>query len=418
MKKYFILTLAVCLGSVSSPVSACTGLVANDRERVLVGNNEDWFNPRTKIWFIQPLNDRYGSVFFGFDNYWPQGGMNQKGLFFDAFALEPKEVDGQEGKPRFKGNLIKEVMSTCATVKEALALLDKYSLHFMTRFQMFIADASGDSAIIEGNAIIRKEENYQVVTNFRQSETDSSETSCWRYRVANDMLMNCREDKLHCIRSILEATHQKGDYPTLYSNIYDLKAKRVYVYYFHNFQEEVVIDLENELIKKPGVLDLPDLFSPNLAAQAYVAQFTNLKKEYTHNAPIFVVRYPEAYDEDKTLDPNQVFLAKSRFGQVPVLTVSVAPAEANMTLSRVGGEYYAPRLRQFGKQVQIISNHPAKLADGSEVYETKIVWRYQGKTKINSLVLSAFKEDKLINVALHHTGELDYLKHIPYSLSY
>lgn len=48
----------------SQPVLACTGLVVQDGDRVLVGNNEDWFNPRTKIWFIQPVNGRYGGVFF------------------------------------------------------------------------------------------------------------------------------------------------------------------------------------------------------------------------------------------------------------------------------------------------------------------------------------------------------------------
>ena len=35
-----------------------------------------------------------------------------------------------EAKPRFKGNLIKEMMATCGTVEEALALIDRYSLVF------------------------------------------------------------------------------------------------------------------------------------------------------------------------------------------------------------------------------------------------------------------------------------------------
>lgn len=88
---------------------ACTGLVVQDGERILVGNNEDWFNPRTKIWFIQPLNGRYGGVFFGFDDFSAQGGMNQKGLFFDGFALEPKRVKQAETRPRYKGDLIKDI---------------------------------------------------------------------------------------------------------------------------------------------------------------------------------------------------------------------------------------------------------------------------------------------------------------------
>jgi len=34
---------------------------------VLAGNNEDWKNPMTKIWFIPASNDKYGRVGVGFD---------------------------------------------------------------------------------------------------------------------------------------------------------------------------------------------------------------------------------------------------------------------------------------------------------------------------------------------------------------
>jgi hypothetical protein len=418
MKKYTILLSAFCLLLMSQRALACTGLVVQDGARVLVGNNEDWFNPRTKIWFVQPVGDRYGSVFFGFDNYWPQGGMNQKGLFFDGFALKPKAVEDPEAKPRFKGNLIKEIMATCGTVEEALTLIDQYSLYFMDHFQLFFADATGDGAIVEANAVIRKQGDDHVVTNFRQSETDPGKISCWRYLTARKLLAECSDDRLGCIRDILAATSQEGDYPTQYSNIYDLNARRVYVYYFRNFKAEVVIDLEEELERQTGVIDLPTLFPHNAAAQAYNASLTRLEKEYVHDAPHFVVRYPGVYVVDEPLDDSQVFLSKSRVGQVPVLTVSVTPAEADRPLSMVGGQVYAPRLRKLGRRVTILSNRPTSLIDGSEAYETRIAWRWQGNVNVNSLVISTIRENKLITVALHHTGELDYLIHIPYSLRF
>ena len=418
MKKYSLLAVFLSFLLMASPLPACTGLMVQDGERVLVGNNEDWFNPRTKIWFVQPGNDRYGGVFFGFDNFWPQGGMNQAGLFFEGFALKPEEVVEPEAKPRFKGNLIKEIMATCATVEEALTLIDRHNRSFMTHFQWFIADAAGDAAIIEGNAVVRKQGGYQIVTNFRQSETDPDKISCWRYLTARKLLTDCQGDKQHCLKNILAATHQEGRSQTLYSNIYDLDAKEVYLYHFHNFQDEVVIDLDEELERETGVIDLPTLFPSNDAAQSYTALLTTLKKEYVHDSPRFVVRYPGVYDGDEPIDESQVLLAKCRYGQVPVLTVSVSPAEADMAISKAGGEFYAPRLREVGKKVTSLSNRPTKLADGSEAYETRIAWWWEGRTKINSLVLSAIREDKLINVALHHTGELDYLKHIPYSLRF
>ena len=127
----------------------------------------------------------------------------------------------------------------------------------------------------------------------------------------------------------------------LYSNINDLKAGKVYVYYFHNFQEEFVIDLEKELLNKTGVLNLPDLFPPNYASQLFNAQYTNLKKTYTHSMPRFAVRYPNMYETAPPLDESQVFLAKNQHGQVPVLTVSVMEAAPEMVLSQAVGGLYA-----------------------------------------------------------------------------
>jgi hypothetical protein len=418
MKKYFLLFSALCFILMGRPAMACTGLVVQDGARVLVGNNEDWFNPRSKIWFIQPVGGRYGSVFFGFDNFWPQGGMNQKGLFFDAFALKAKAVDVPEAKPRFRGILIKEVMATCATVAEALALIDRYSLYFMDQFQLFFADATGDAAIVEADAVIRKQGDHQIVTNFRQSATDPDKIACWRYLTAEKLLADCRGEKQNCVKDILEATHQEGDFPTLYSNVYDLNARRVHVYHFHNYQEEVVIDLEQALATGTGVMDLPALFPPNEAARAFRARCTDLKKEYVHDAPRFVVRYPLVYVEAEPLDESQVLFARSRYGQVPVLTVSVMNADTDMPLARAGGECYAPRLREVGTQVTILSNRPTRLADGSAAYETRVAWQRKDRTRLTSLVVSAVRDDKLIQVALHHTGELDYLKHIPYSLRF
>ena len=34
------------------PAAACTGFCATSKGRVLAGNNEDWGNPRSRIWFV------------------------------------------------------------------------------------------------------------------------------------------------------------------------------------------------------------------------------------------------------------------------------------------------------------------------------------------------------------------------------
>jgi hypothetical protein len=73
------LTLLIISASLISRVSACTILTASEGETVLFGNNEDFSNPKTYYWVIPPSNDTYGGVYFGFDDLWPQGGVNEKG---------------------------------------------------------------------------------------------------------------------------------------------------------------------------------------------------------------------------------------------------------------------------------------------------------------------------------------------------
>jgi hypothetical protein len=46
----FGLALALC-GFISAPVHACTIFVLTDTNRALFCNNEDWSNPKTRIWF-------------------------------------------------------------------------------------------------------------------------------------------------------------------------------------------------------------------------------------------------------------------------------------------------------------------------------------------------------------------------------
>ena len=71
----------------SNAADACTAFCALDATgRVLVGNNEDYNNPRTKIRFIPAEPGSYGRMYVGFDDLWPQGGMNERGLWFDGFA--------------------------------------------------------------------------------------------------------------------------------------------------------------------------------------------------------------------------------------------------------------------------------------------------------------------------------------------
>src|SRR5947209_17070321 len=67
-------------------VTACTIFVLTDTNRALFCNNEDWSNPKTRIWFVPATPKHYGAVYVGFDNGWAQGGLNTEDLAFDWVA--------------------------------------------------------------------------------------------------------------------------------------------------------------------------------------------------------------------------------------------------------------------------------------------------------------------------------------------
>lgn len=256
----------------------CTFFKISKRGLTLVGNNEDWKNPNTKMWFVPPEEGRYGAVYFGFNNGFPQGGMNDRGLVFDYMATAPLDVKNSLQKERYRGDLLKKIMKECANVDEALSMLDKYNLKFFRKFQLMIADRNGESAIIEGDVTHKDKGKFQVCTNFYLSKLKEGEDiPCDRYKIATKML-NQGEVTVDTCRKVLAAVHQEGDWGgTQYSNIYDAKNNLVYLYHFHNFENVVIVDLKEELKKGAHTMDIPTLFPETHAAKRYAERYNKKK---------------------------------------------------------------------------------------------------------------------------------------------
>ncbi len=277
---------SVCLAGSSPPwVSPCTIFMAVDDDQVLFGNNEDWVDPFGQIRYIPASKNKYGVVYFSHGDPSPQGGMNDQGFCFDYAATGRLPVTGSSRKPNHKGNLMDQVMRECATVKEALAMHDRYNLSSMEKHQTLVCDATGDSAIIEGDVVLRRKGAFQVTTNFYRSKTPARSITCGRYKIVNELLgKKGRKLTVESMRDVLAAAHQEGKYPTQYSNVYDLKKRVVYVYHFHNFSNVVKIDLAAELKKGARIVALPSLFPKTFAHQVYADKYARnlmatLKKE-------------------------------------------------------------------------------------------------------------------------------------------
>jgi hypothetical protein len=234
---------------------SCTIIYASDSTTALAGNNEDWINPFPIVRF-QPAEDgKFGYMCFGFQGGWPkkvgfqqEGAVNEKGLFYDFATAEVVEVPRDPNKPDC-WPLMNKVMEECSTVEEALKLFTEYNFREVWGGHYLIGDRFGNSAIIEPLTFIRKSRKYQIITNFLQSKTDPETSSDARYQLASELFENSDTISVGLFRRILNETHMEdyGGSWTLYSNIYNLKTGDVYIYSFHNYDNEVKLNIHEEL---------------------------------------------------------------------------------------------------------------------------------------------------------------------------
>jgi tetratricopeptide (TPR) repeat protein len=258
--------IIIILIVVNNNAIACSIVrIAKDGE-VLVGNNEDWRDNRTKIWFMPNTKNENGRVCFGFkDAYsFTQGGMNDKGLFLDAIATKSTGWKANPVKPDFNGQTNDYILANFSTVEEVKKFFETYNV-FLNNGLFVVADSTGRSMIIEwadgAYNYIESDKYYQIVTDFIQPGIKEEEISDRRYNIAKKIVTNENEASMNTVKKVLSAIHREWFIPTIYSYICDLKSKTVYVYNFHNFNETFQIDLKEELKKGKHYYDLPSQFS-------------------------------------------------------------------------------------------------------------------------------------------------------------
>jgi hypothetical protein len=275
---------------------SCTIFSASVGDKVLFGNNEDYNTPTTYYWTEPADNENYGAVYLGFENYSYQGGINEKGLCFDANALPDSKINPHSeltppptNKPPYEKYTIWApvlMLRKATTVEEAIKIAGKYQSRNWypesgdLNYQINLADAKGDAVVISVDksgelAFTRKKkgDTFLVSTNFNRANTENAfDYPCKRYNKATGMLERLNKGEALSVdyfKSILAATHVEGIFTnTLYSNIYDLKKGIIYLYYRHQFDEVAVLKVNEELAKGKIRVSLKDLFSHETVGKA------------------------------------------------------------------------------------------------------------------------------------------------------
>ncbi len=262
--KNLLFVAALLFGSVER-AGACFILFLSDGSHVLVGNHEDWFANDAGVKINPPVNGKYGSVIFTFMNEgWAQGGMNERGLFFDGAYTPFQNVTFDAHTKEFHGYIWQHILDRAATVDEAIAILKDFRIPELSELNVIIADAGGHVARVgvkDGKVVLNAEQTpYMLQTNFNPWNPElSEEPVCWRFEKATKHLAGNREASIDNMKQILEQTHQ--DSLTVYSNIYDLKSRTIYIFNKRDFKNSINIKLPEIFSNGDCMISLDSLAS-------------------------------------------------------------------------------------------------------------------------------------------------------------
>lgn len=251
-----IMLLFILLPAFRVEGTACTIFIGSNDQSTFVGNNEDYTpSVNTFLWIRPRQQGRYGYIFWGFEEKYPEGGMNDKGLFMDAAALSQKIVlERNPLKPDFNGYLTETILRQCSTVEEVITLVKKYNLTWQEKAQILVADRSGDYAIIHANYIVRKTTSIFVLTNYSLRDPAAKDFSCWRRNTAYKYLSG-PDLSVAQFREILSKTAQtEPDNATVYSQVCDLRKGIIYLYRLHDFSVADTINLSALLLDRKSVV--------------------------------------------------------------------------------------------------------------------------------------------------------------------
>ena len=201
MKKTILLITVLLLTLFGNQeIQACSILYYIDTisGKIFVVNNEDYWYDVDAFVKIEPKSKKeYARLWYGWDKF-AQGGINEKGLFFDAAVTpEQKKINGY-GNPN--SNLGDDILANCSNVTEALAYLENRKIG-LTKSHMIFGDKTGNAVVVEWVGGVKKlhwiNDNKLLITNFLLSDTTAGSYPCYRYESINKNIIE------------LESTHNE-----------------------------------------------------------------------------------------------------------------------------------------------------------------------------------------------------------------
>jgi hypothetical protein len=115
--------------------------------------------------------------------------------------------------------------------------------------------------------------------------------------------------------------------------------------------------------------------------------------------PKFRFEYPEGSKKLSTVSPDQVMRMKTP-GEIH-FAASVIEIPHKLGLEDFGPQFFAGVLQNIGSDIQVIANKKITLKCGTSAYRTDIKWVWNNYYQITSIVVSSYKDNKCIYLAVN-----------------
>jgi len=273
MKKagqFFTLLLTFLLSSASLNSFACSMCKVTMNGRTYLGSNEDSWRLGSTIWFENKTFGSYGAVYVGYNDGFPQGGMNEAGVAFDGLKIYPKAVQLDPSKKTVTNPtaFVKEIMQTCQTVEDVKKYASLFNRQPFNSSVLMFSDKSGKYLVIEPDTMIIGNDNKYIIANFCPSSTgDNQKVTFARYERGNVFLRDHINDtdSNSCVAltdTMHECRNKIGD-GTMYSFVADLENGDFTLFFYHDFKNSKNFNLKTELAKGDQKFKMLDIFSSN-----------------------------------------------------------------------------------------------------------------------------------------------------------
>ncbi len=276
--------------------SGCTVITISKGDSVFFGGNDDYINPDSYYFVEKGDSSRYGVIWIGTpDN--PQQGINEKGLAYDSNGLTRVDVNPHPERIPVMGeyyhNYIMQIMHECSTVEEVIAWINIHQRFPYMHDQLHFADKTGDAVIVsaglDGEMVFTRKkpgDGFLVSTNFNiANPSHDLNYPCWRYDLANELLPKLLDKpeplSYNDLTDVMDAVHMEGLSWTIETLVADLVNGVIYLYYFHQYDNPVIINVKDELAYPREAGPLSNLFTEEVRMEA-----DKRYNQYTSNAKV------------------------------------------------------------------------------------------------------------------------------------